>query len=72
MDYYRVLVSMAVKRHMRQFGVSADVMAAAIGVSTASFYAKLSRARKWQLDDVLALAQAGVSIPRIPVKELSK
>lgn len=52
MDYYRALVSLAVKRHMSTSRVSAERMANDLAISKATFYAKLAGHRLWTLDTV--------------------
>lgn len=62
-ELYQRRVSVAVRSFQQWNGVSGHELAKACNLAQGTFYAKVAQRRKWNLQDLIALANAGVRIP---------
>lgn len=63
MDGFQYVANLAIKSHMKDRGLSADHMAAKLGITRSAFYSKLCGRRPWKQKELRALAFAGVKLP---------
>jgi hypothetical protein len=63
MDVYSYMCQQSIKRFMKSQRVSADFLAAQLGITRATFYAKLAGYRQWKVLELRTLARLGVQVP---------
>ncbi|MFP7697038.1 helix-turn-helix domain-containing protein [Trueperella sp. LYQ143] len=66
MNNYSDFVYLAVKRYMRNTGVSSAYLAKRLGMERGTFYARMHGRRKWTVEDLQRLSAIGVDVPRLP------
>ncbi|MFP7707905.1 hypothetical protein [Trueperella sp. LYQ141] len=71
MNNYSDFVYLAVKRYMRNTGVSSVYLAKRLHMERGTFYARMGGRRKWTIEDLHRLAALGVDIPLPRVKQVS-
>lgn len=63
MDVYSIMLNRTLKKYMRTERVTADQLAAVLGITRGTFYAKLSGHRPFTVKELCALADKDVPIP---------
>ena len=63
MDVYSIMLNRTLKKYMRTERVTADALAAMLGVTRGTFYAKLSGHRPFTVKELRTLATNNVPIP---------